>query len=184
MTTGNAADHDAPEQRAGGAAAGAAVARGGAGDPVSAAIVDALRAFTTAMDRYIDVHGGAVGMHRTDLVALGHVMDAGRQGDHLTPTELASALNLSAPATSALLSRLEAVGHVQRTHASSDRRRVSIEMTDDAMAVGRQVFGPLAVEMAGAIDAYGPEERELVLRFLTDVLAATARATDGAGTRR
>ena len=145
-------------------------------EPVPAAIVDALRAFTTAMDRYIDVHGGAVGMHRTDLVALGHVMDAGRQGEHLTPSELAAALNLSAPATSALLTRLESVGHVQRTHASSDRRRVAIEMTDDAKAVGRQVFGPLAVEMLAAINRYDRQEQELVLRFLNDVLDATVRA--------
>jgi DNA-binding MarR family transcriptional regulator len=191
MTTGNAADRDDSGPPAEGTAAGSAEVRGrpgergggggrgGAGDPVSAGIVDALRAFTTAMDRYIDVHSGAVGMHRTDLIALAHVMDAGRHGDHLTPSQLASALNLSAPATSALLGRLEAAGHVQRTHASSDRRRVSIEMTDDAMAVGRQVFGPLAVEMAAAIGTYGPQERELVLRFLQDVLAATARATDG-----
>jgi DNA-binding MarR family transcriptional regulator len=148
------------------------------GDPLSAAIIDALRAFTTSMDRYIDVHGGAVGMHRTDLVALAHVMDAGRRGDHLTPTELSAALNLSPPATSALLSRLESVGHVRRTHASSDRRRVSVEMTDVAQGVGRRVFGPLAAEMAGAIEAYTPQERDLVLRFLTDVLAATARATE------
>lgn len=148
----------------------------GRGGEVSFAIIDALRAFTTAMDRYIDVHGGAVGMHRTDLVALGHVMDAGRHGDHLTPTELAEALNLSAPATSALLTRLEGVGHVQRTHASSDRRRVSIEMTEDARAVGRQVFGPLAGEMQAAIGSYTRPEQELVLRFLTDVLEATARA--------
>lgn len=155
--------------------------RGAGGDAVSAAIIDALRAFTTAMDRYIDVHGGAVGMHRTDLVALGHVMEAGRAGDHLTPTELASALNLSAPATSALLTRLEGVGHVQRTHASSDRRRVSIEMTEGAMAVGRQVFSPLAMEMQAAIDAYTRPEQELVLRFLTDVLGATARATRPGG---
>lgn len=145
------------------------------------AIIDALRAFTTAMDRYIDVHGGAVGMHRTDLVALAHVMDAGRTGNHLTPTELAAALNLSAPATSALLGRLEGVGHVQRTHASSDRRRVSIEMTPEAATVGRRVFGPLGVEMRAAIGAYTRAEQELVLRFLDDVLAATARATRADG---
>ena len=188
MTTRDPADHEAPRHPADGAEAAVAGAGaagpGGAGDPVSAAIVDALRAFTTAMDRYIDVHGGAVGMHRTDLVALAHVMDAGRRGDHLTPTELASALNLSPPATSALLGRLESVGHVRRTHASSDRRRVSIEMTDVARGVGRQVFGPLAGEMAAAIDAYSPQERDLVLRFLTDVLAATAQATDGRGAGR
>jgi DNA-binding MarR family transcriptional regulator len=150
-------------------------------DPLTGAVIDALRAFTTAMDRYIDVHGGAVGMHRTDLVALAHVMDAGRRGHHLTPTELSTALNLSAPATSALLGRLESVGHVRRTHASSDRRRVSIEMTDRATGVGRAVFGPLAQEMVAAIDGYSAQERELVLRFLTDVLAATGRATQQRG---
>ena len=158
--------------------------RGSSGDAVASAIIDALRSFTAAMDRYIDVHGGAVGMHRTDLVALGHVMEAGRAGVHLTPTELASALNLSAPATSALLTRLEGVGHVQRTHASSDRRRVAIEMTDDAMAVGRQEFGPLAGEMQTAIGAYGRSDQELVLRFLTDILEATARATSSSGQGR
>ena len=156
---------------------------GDAQDPVSRAIVDALRNFTTAMDRYIDVHGGAVGMHRTDLVALAHVMDAGRRGDHLTPSELSTALNLSPPATSALLGRLEAVGHVRRTHASSDRRRVSIEMTDDAVGVGRRVFGPLAGEMAATLARYSPQERVLVLRFLTDVLAATAQATGAHGSQ-
>ena len=155
-----------------------------AGSPVSRAIVDALRSFTTAMDLYIDVHGGAVGMHRTDLFALGHVMEAGRRGDHLTPSELASALNLSAPATSALLGRLEEVGHVRRTHVSSDRRRVSIEMTGEARAVGRQVFGPLSGQMQAAIDGYSRQEQELVLRFLTDVLSATARATQRHSNRR
>lgn len=145
---------------------------------MAGAIVDALRAFTTAMDRYIDVHGGTVGMHRTDLVALAHVMDAGRRGDQMTPTELSSALNLSPPATSALLSRLEAVGHVRRTHSSADRRRVSIEMTDEALGVGRRVFGPLAGEMMATIGGYTRQEQDVVLRFLTDVLAATGRATD------
>lgn len=155
---------------------------GAAEDELAGAIIDALRGFTAAMDRYIDVHGGAVGMHRTDLVALAHVMEAGRAGEHLTPSELSTALNLSAPATSALLNRLEGVGHVQRTHASTDRRRVSIEMTPDAMAVGRRVFGPLAGEMLAAIHGYTVEEQELVLRFLTDVLGATARATRGSAT--
>jgi DNA-binding MarR family transcriptional regulator len=153
-------------------------AEGRATDPVAEAIVDALRAFTTAMDRYIDVHGGTVGMHRTDLVALAHVMDASRRGAQMTPTELSSALNLSPPATSALLTRLEAVGHVRRTHASSDRRRVSIEMTNEAIGVGRQVFGPLAEAMRAAIAGSTRQEQDVVLRFLTDVLAATGRATD------
>ena len=54
---------------------------------------------------------------------------------------------------------------------------VSNRPTDAAMAVGRQVFGPLAMEMLAAINRYDRREQELVLRFLHDVLDATARAT-------
>jgi DNA-binding MarR family transcriptional regulator len=161
------------------------------GDP-AAGIIAELRAFSTALDRYIDAHGGRQGLHRTDLNALGHVMEAGRLGRALTPGELAAALNLSAPATSALLSRLEAVGHVHRTHSTDDRRRVSIELTEDARRVGREVFSPIGTAIRQVIDRYEPREREVVLRFLGDVVEATSAAAgveavtsgDGAKSRR
>ncbi len=149
------------------------------------AIIDRLRAFSGAMDHYLHVRGGAHGLHRTDLVALGHVLDATRGGRALTPGELAAALNLSSPATSALLARLESVGHVQRSHSTTDRRKVSVEMTDGAMAVAGAVFSPIGATMISAIDAYSAQEKGLILRFLDDVLDATAAATgsedDGGG---
>jgi DNA-binding MarR family transcriptional regulator len=137
------------------------------GDDVAAAIIARLRAFTTAMDRYVDVHGGRHGLHRTDLNALAHVMDASQRGSELTPGELASALNLSPPATSALLTRLESVGHVRRSHSPTDRRRVAIEMTDEARGVGREVFAPIGSAVRDVIDELAPDERQVVLRFLT-----------------
>ena len=139
---------------------------------VSAAIIDRLRGFTTAMDRYIDVHGGRHGLHRTDLNALAHVMDASARGGELTPGQLASALNLSPPATSALLARLESVGHVRRSHSPTDRRRVAIEMTDEARGVGRDVFAPIGAAVRGVIDELSPAEQEVVLRFLTRAVEA------------
>jgi DNA-binding MarR family transcriptional regulator len=145
---------------------------------LDAAIIDRLRTFTTAMDHYIDAHGGRHGLHRTDLNALAHVMDASRRGEDLGPGELASALNLSAPATSALLSRLEGVGHVQRRHSETDRRRVSIEMTEAAMQVGREVFAPIGGAIREVIAGYSPQEREVVLRFLSEVVDRTIAASD------
>lgn len=147
------------------------------GPALAMEIIDALRAFTTEMDRYIDTRGGAVGLHRTDLHALGHVLDARRAGGDLSPGELAHALGLSPPATSAMLRRLESVGHVRRTHSEVDRRRVSVEMTDEAMAVALGVFGPIAATMRETIGSYSVAERETVLRFLTDAVDAAARAT-------
>lgn len=145
------------------------------------AIIDLLRAFTTTMDRYIDVRGGAHGIHRTDLHALAHVMDAARSGEEVTPSGLASALNLSPPATSALLTRLEAVGHVRRTHGAVDRRRVSVEVTGDAMQVGRAIFMPLGLAITEVVEDLTADEQETVLRFLSAVVQATAEAVDRPG---
>lgn len=152
--------------------------QGGPPTGPAAAIIEQLRAFTTTMDRYVDVRGGAHGLHRTDLHALAHVMDAARSGEQLTPGGLAHALHLSSPATSALLARLESVGHVRRTHAESDRRRVSVTMTEEAMHVGRAIFGPLGVAIGTVVAAFGPGEQETVLRFLTAVVQATSDAVD------
>ena len=141
------------------------------------AIIERLREFTTAMDHYIDAHGGRHGLHRTDLNALGHVMDANRRGEDLGPGELAAALNLSAPATSALLARLEGVGHVQRRHSATDRRRVSIEMTAEAMQVGRAVFAPIGGAIREVVAGFTPSEREVVLRFLSEIVDRTTVAS-------
>lgn len=146
------------------------------GPALALEIIEALRTFTTEMDRYIDTRGGAAGLHRTDLNALGHVLDARRSGGGLSPGELAHALGLSPPATSALLRRLESVGHVRRTHSEVDRRRVSIEITDEAMEVALGIFGPIATTMRETIGTYSVAERETVLRFLTDAVDAAARA--------
>lgn len=152
------------------------------GPALALEIIDALRAFTTEMDRYIDTRGGAVGLHRTDLNALAHVLDARRSGGEMSPGELAHALGLSPPATSAMLRRLESVGHVRRTHSEVDRRRVSVEMTDDAMGVALEIFGPIAMTMRETIGSYSMAERETVLRFLTDATDAASRArSDDAG---
>jgi DNA-binding MarR family transcriptional regulator len=140
---------------------------------VDGAIMDRLREFTTALDRYIDAHGGRQGLHGTDLNALGHVLEASRRGRELSPGQLAAALNLSAPATSALLRRLEGVGHVQRRHSATDRRSVTIEMTDEAREVGREVFAPIGGAIREVVERFSPAEQEVVLRFLDEVVAAT-----------
>jgi DNA-binding MarR family transcriptional regulator len=149
------------------------------GPALALEIIDALRAFATEMDRYIDTRGGAVGLHRTDLNALAHVLEARRSGGELSPGELAHRLSLSPPATSALLRRLESVGHVRRTHSEVDRRRVAVEMTDEAMEVAGGIFGPIGATMRDTIASYSVAERETVLRFLTDAVDAVERATTG-----
>lgn len=137
-----------------------------------------LRAYSVETDRYVESFGDAHALHRTDLNALAVIMNAERSAEAMTPGRLAAALHLSAPATSALLRRLEAAGHVRRTHSESDRRQVDLTMTELAHDVGGQLFGPLAHHVGATITSYTPTERALVARFLTDVTTATTNARE------
>lgn len=146
---------------------------------VAAALVDALRDYVVETDAYVDDKGGEAGLHRSDLNALAHVQRAAVTGENLTPGALAQLLRLSPPATSALLGRLEQVGHVRRSHSPTDRRRVQIEMSEQAASVARGVFAPLGAAVGRAMDEYSDDDLRLVLRFLRDVTAATHQARTG-----
>lgn len=89
----------------------------------------------------------------------------------MSPGELATAVGLSAPATTALLDRLVDAGHVERSTHPVDRRRTVLTVTDAARATGFAIFGPLAVRMAPIMGALEAHEREIITRFLTDVVA-------------
>ncbi|PYI67611.1 MarR family transcriptional regulator [Arthrobacter livingstonensis] len=123
------------------------------------------------------------GLHRTDLNALGLLVRPDAAGHAMTPGKLGEALNLSSPATTALVDRLERSGHVNRERSQTDRRQVELAMTGQARSVGRALFGPLAVHLGAALEGYTDVELELVTRFLEDMTAATAAARDAAGVR-
>lgn len=148
----------------------------------AAAIVDALRSYVMETDRYISERGGAAGLHRTDLDALTHVLAAAHAGETMTPGALSQLLGLSPPATSALLARLEQVGHVRRAHSATDRRRVEIEVEDQALDVAEAVFRPLGTAMGRMIAQYDQADRATVLRFLHDAVRVTQEARGGGAT--
>lgn len=136
------------------------------------AVSEALRAFSVEMDQYIHAAGGAAAIHRTDLTALSHAMDAAHAGTKLTPGELASRMRLSPSATTSMLDRLEAAGHVVRSRDSPDRRVVTVRITDRAEETGYRIFVPLALALESVMTRYSPAELAVVLRFLEDASAA------------
>lgn len=134
-----------------------------------------LRQLTVETDRFTEVFGEAHGLHRTDLNALVVIMDSARRGEPASPTSLARALHLSASATTAVLDRLEAAGHVVRGPHPSDRRRVGLTMADTAVELGGQFFRPLADELKTAWTAFTEAERDTIARFLSLSIDATIR---------
>lgn len=135
-----------------------------------------MREFTIESDRYVDKAASLHGLHRTDLNALGLLVRPNRQEELMTPGKLGEALNLSSPATTALVDRLERSGHVTRCRSENDRRQVDLAMTDTARSVGRELFMPLAAQLGLALSNYSPAELAVVERFLEDMTAATAAA--------
>src|SRR3954447_5628540 len=110
-----------------------------------------LRRLTVELDavgqRFADLHG----LNRTDVRALVAIMDAARQGEALTAGRLGMAVDLRSASVTALVDRLERVGHVRRVRDPEDRRRVGLEMSESAMAAGAQHFGGPAQDLSAAM---------------------------------
>ncbi|MFD6069067.1 MarR family winged helix-turn-helix transcriptional regulator [Amycolatopsis lurida] len=136
-------------------------------------LVVLLRQLTVESDRFAEMFGESHGLHRTDLNALAVIMDAARMGDPMSPSRLASALHLSASATTAVLDRLERAGHLYRDRSSTDRRKVELRMHDQARRIGAEFFQPLGERYAEAWRDMGEDERRAVARFLRSSIAAT-----------
>src|SRR4051812_6739786 len=126
-----------------------------------------LRRLTVELDavgeRFADLHG----LNRTDVRALVAIMDAARRGEALTAGGLGEAVDLRSASVTALVDRLERVGHVRRVRDPDDRRRVSLEMSDSAMAAGAEYFGGLQRDLVAAMSGFTDDERAVVHRFLT-----------------
>lgn len=144
--------------------------------PLHSRVVRALRRVTTESDLYAGAAGRGGEMHRTDLNGLALVMDWGFEGTPATPGRLSSSLGLSAPATSALLDRLERAGHVTRAPHPDDRRSVVVSVTEHAMEVGGQMFRTLGAHVAPVVAARSDAELAVIAAFLEDVGEATAAA--------
>jgi DNA-binding MarR family transcriptional regulator len=150
-----------------------------AGPPDSAGpppLVRLLQEFSLEANRYMDAAGGRNDMHRTDLNALAVIMTHTAKNEIVTPGVLRKELNLSSPATTALIDRLHSSGHVVRERQGTDRRQVQLRMTPKAYRDGAAMFLPLARQMGDAITEFTPEELEIATRFLTSMIEATIKA--------
>lgn len=146
-------------------------------------LVRILQEFTLEANRYVDAAGGRNDMHRTDMNALAVIMRHTARGEIVTPGVLRKELNLSSPATTALIDRLHASGHVLRERQGPDRRQVQLRMTAKAYQDGGAMFLPLARHMGAAMGAYSPGELEIVTRFMTSMIDATLAAGQEAAGR-
>ncbi|EIF00970.1 MarR family winged helix-turn-helix transcriptional regulator [Saccharomonospora glauca] len=136
-------------------------------------LVGYIRALMIESSRFINAFGDSHALHRSDLAALVAIMDAAGRGRPLSQGELATELRLSASATTSVLDRLQALGHIERRRDSRDRRRVVLHIRPSAQKLGFELFGPLGMAYAQAWAQFDEDERRIIARFL----AATVEAT-------
>ncbi|BBE24016.1 transcriptional regulator [Arthrobacter sp. MN05-02] len=139
-----------------------------------------MQQFTVETDRYVDVASERDSLYRTDLHALSIMMGAARAGRTVTPGLLREELNLSSPATTALVDRLDSAGHVTRRRSEVDRRQVHLEMTEKARSTGAMLFAPLARHISAVLDQYSDEDLALLRDMMRKVTEATVAAKNEA----
>ncbi|MGW3492845.1 MarR family transcriptional regulator [Streptomyces sp. NPDC001020] len=135
-------------------------------------IVHLLRAVTVELGLHSGRFADRNGMHPTDVRALIALMDASRAGEDMTAGRLGALLGLNSAGTTALIDRLERLGHVRRVRDGRDRRRVLVEVDERAVELGWEFFGPLIGRTVDLLRAYDERELAAVRRFLSGVREA------------
>jgi len=142
-------------------------------------LIRLLQLLTVESDQFVERFGARHGLHRTDMNALAFILDAAQRGEPMSPSKLAARLDLSPSATTSLIDRLEASGHLERHRVPGDRRRVTLSMSEAALIAGRGMFTPLREVFVDSWAEFTDEERRTVARFLTRSIEAMHEVRDG-----
>lgn len=137
-------------------------------------VVHLLRAVTVELGLHSARFANRNGMHPTDVRALIALMDASRAGEEMTAGRLGAVLGLNSAGTTALVDRLERVGHVRRVRGEADRRRVVIEVDAKAVELGWAFFGPLIGRSVELLRGYDERELAAIRGFLEGIREAAA----------
>ncbi|MEK0097868.1 MarR family transcriptional regulator [Streptomyces sp. A475] len=139
----------------------------GAQEPDTLRLVHLLRAVSVEFGLRQAEFADRNAMHNTDVRALICLLDAARAGEPATAGLLSARLGLNSAGTTAVIDRLERLGHVARVRDDRDRRRVLLRVEPEAIRLGQEFFRPVIDGLLDVLDSFGPAERDTVRRFLT-----------------
>lgn len=131
--------------------------------------LEAVRAFSDAMDRMHTGLRGDMDMNATDLSALRMLIIREGRGELVKPHDLARHLGISSASTTKLLDRLSHEGFIEREPHPHDRRALVIKLTDSSRADFFRHFRTRMDRMREALRPYSDDEIDVVVRFLDDM---------------
>ncbi|PZE76289.1 MarR family transcriptional regulator [Curtobacterium sp. MCBD17_019] len=112
----------------------------------------------------------------SDANALGNIIWADEAGTPLSPAELSRQIGMTSGATTVLLNRLEAAGHIVRSREGSDRRRVTLRPVREAREQARAFLAFAGAEIAASLGDTPDPELTTVIAFLERMTAAARQA--------
>ncbi|MFJ7751722.1 MarR family winged helix-turn-helix transcriptional regulator [Arthrobacter sp. NPDC097144] len=137
-------------------------------------IINAIRGMGLDGQRVADTFAHQQGLNNTDMRALTLIMEAEVRHEALTAGQLSAKLGTSSGATTAVIDRLERIGHIHRNRTHADRRKVTLHFEPLAMQMAGAYFGPLGALTAEVMDRYTTEELTTIHRFMEDMRSAYA----------
>ncbi|MFC4127793.1 MarR family winged helix-turn-helix transcriptional regulator [Nocardia rhizosphaerae] len=135
-------------------------------------VTERLRTYGATFREFSRRFAEFLGLHSTDAEALIEILSAEEHGKLLSPARLSERIGLSNPATTALLNRLEAAGHLVRTREHHDRRVVTLRGSPEVHTLADEFFGPLGVKVGAVMARYSSDQLEQFDTFLAELLTA------------
>ncbi|CAN5327299.1 hypothetical protein BH09ACT2_BH09ACT2_11530 [soil metagenome] len=132
----------------------------------SRVIAEQLREISALSTRFQKHVGHSLSINDTDLSAMEHLMTSGP----LTPTDLSHRLGISTAATTVMVDRLTALGHVHREPHAHDRRKVVVVPTPASVQEAFATLEPMIAGVTRVTSALPAEESAVVTRFLSEVI--------------
>lgn len=133
------------------------------------ALMQALGGLRDAEQRLSEASLRYMKLNQTDMRALHFLIACKNQGAIATPGGISAHLAISTASTTKLLDRLERGGHIVRSAHPSDRRALAISITQSTQDAAMETVGRQHAKRFHAAARLSPEERDIVVRFLSDM---------------
>lgn len=116
-----------------------------------------------------DASGKYMKLNQTDMRALHYLIVSANKGETATPGGISAHLKISSASTTKLLDRLERAGHIERKAHPTDRRALAISVTPKTRDAAMSTVGRQQAKRFHAAARLSPAERDIVIRFLSDM---------------
>ena len=109
------------------------------------------------------------GLGDTDVNAVLFLLTSSVESRIVTPKDLAAHLHMSTAAASGLVDRLQRAGYVRREPHPTDRRGVTVVLTDEGRQRTDETIGAVYSRLLDVAAALDPEDAAIVLKFLQGI---------------